>query len=57
MSTASADGQEDCINEQLIKSHADILSLPEWRSLGYDYINIECASLVHCLLLTSSAHM
>ena len=32
---------DNCISEQLIKSHADILAAPEWRSLGYQYINID----------------
>ena len=32
---------ENCINEQLIKEHADILSQPEWSSLGYKYVNLD----------------
>ena len=32
---------DNCLSEQLIKSHADILARPEWRSLGYQYVNID----------------
>ena len=27
--------------QQLIKAHADILSQTEWKSLGYEYVNID----------------
>ena len=29
------------MNEELIKQHADILSQPEWRNAGYEYVNID----------------
>lgn len=32
---------DNCVSEQLVKSHADILARPEWRSLGYQYVNID----------------
>jgi len=32
---------ENCISEQLIKQHADILAQPEWHALGYRYINVD----------------
>ena len=31
----------NCISEELVKQHADILSQPEWRDLGYSYVNID----------------
>eukprot|EP00940_MAST-03C_sp_MAST-3C-sp2_P001094 g1094.t1 len=31
----------DCVNETLVMDHADILGLPEWRDLGYEYVNID----------------
>ena len=36
-----ADDPDDCISEQLIRQHADILSQPEWRAAGYRYVNID----------------
>ena len=33
--------RDDCINAELIRQHADILSKPEWRDLGYEYLNID----------------
>jgi alpha-N-acetylgalactosaminidase len=34
-------GPSNCINEDLIRQHADILAQPEWRSAGYRYVNID----------------
>ena len=31
---------DNCISEELVRQHADILSQPEWHSLGYKYVNI-----------------
>ena len=36
-----ADDPTNCISETLVKQHADILAQPEWRSLGYRYVNID----------------
>ena len=35
------ENRTDCLNEDLIKAHADILAQPEWKSLGYEYLNID----------------
>ena len=36
-----ADDPDNCISETLIKQHADILALPEWREAGYTYVDID----------------
>ena len=36
-----ASDPENCISDKLVRQHADILGQPEWRSLGYDYHNID----------------
>ena len=36
-----AEDPDNCISEELVKQHADILSKPEWRDLGYEYVNID----------------
>jgi len=33
--------RQNCLDENLIKQHADILSQPEWKSAGYEYINVD----------------
>jgi len=32
---------DTCLNEELVKQHADILSQPEWRKAGYEYVNVD----------------
>ena len=53
-----ADDPANCLNEELIKQHADILSQPEWREAGYNYINIGSFACISCgnLLLHRCAH-
>jgi hypothetical protein len=36
-----AEDPDNCISERLVKQHADILGQPEWRDLGYEYVNID----------------
>ena len=36
-----AEDPTNCIGEELVKQHADILAQPEWHSLGYRYVNID----------------
>ena len=36
-----ADDPTNCLDEELIRQHADILAQPEWRDAGYTYINID----------------
>jgi len=31
---------KNCLDEQLVKQHADILAQPEWKAAGYNYVNV-----------------
>ena len=32
---------DNCISDKLVREHADILAQPEWKSLGYSFVNID----------------
>ena len=51
-----AEDPDNCISELLVKQHADILSQPEWRDLGYSYVNIG-AHWLTCLRQTAAHSM
>jgi hypothetical protein len=36
-----ADDPDNCISDKLVRQHTDILAQPEWKSVGYEYINID----------------
>ena len=40
---------DNCISDKLVRQHADILGLQEWRSLGYQYVNIGSFWLTYVL--------
>jgi hypothetical protein len=52
-----ADDPDNCISDKLVRQHADILAQPEWKSVGYEFINRPLAASTWAVAFMNATHM